>query len=81
MHIHEQPFQVVKREVDPALKERYETLSGGFVDNGWKDTVLVLPGEKVTLLKRFDNEGLYLYHCHNLEYEDMGMMRNFLVRS
>jgi suppressor of ftsI len=80
MHIHEQPFQVVKREVDAEVKERYETLSGGFIDDGWKDTVLVLPGEKVTLLKRFDNPGLFLYHCHNLEHEDMGMMRNFLVR-
>ncbi|MBM3750669.1 MAG: hypothetical protein FJW21_05740 [Acidimicrobiia bacterium] len=23
--------------------------------------------------------GLYLYHCHILEHEDMGMMRNFKV--
>ena len=23
--------------------------------------------------------GLYLYHCHILEHEDMGMMRNFRV--
>jgi hypothetical protein len=21
--------------------------------------------------------GLFLYHCHNLEHEDMGMMRNY----
>jgi FtsP/CotA-like multicopper oxidase with cupredoxin domain len=24
--------------------------------------------------------GLFLYHCHNLEHEDMGMMRNYLVK-
>jgi len=42
--------------------------------------VLVMPGEKVTLLKRFDDyKGLFLYHCHNLEHEEMGMMRNFNV--
>jgi FtsP/CotA-like multicopper oxidase with cupredoxin domain len=23
--------------------------------------------------------GLYLYHCHILEHEDLGMMRNFQV--
>ena len=23
--------------------------------------------------------GLYLYHCHILEHEDMGMMRNFRI--
>ncbi len=23
--------------------------------------------------------GLFLYHFHNLEHEDMGMMRNYLV--
>ncbi|MEZ4690980.1 MAG: multicopper oxidase domain-containing protein [Ignavibacteria bacterium] len=22
---------------------------------------------------------MYLYHCHNLEHEDMGMMRNYLI--
>jgi FtsP/CotA-like multicopper oxidase with cupredoxin domain len=45
-----------------------------------KDTVLLMPGERVELLVRFgDYAGLFLYHCHNLEHEDMGMMRNFLV--
>jgi FtsP/CotA-like multicopper oxidase with cupredoxin domain len=27
-----------------------------------------------------DHAGLFVYHCHNLEHEDQGMMRNFLVR-
>ena len=26
-----------------------------------------------------DHEGLYLVHCHNLEHEDLGLMRNYLV--
>jgi FtsP/CotA-like multicopper oxidase with cupredoxin domain len=34
----------------------------------------------VQVLGKFDaHRGLFLYHCHNLEHEDMGMMRNFLV--
>jgi len=81
LHVHGQSFQVLKREIAPAYAKAYATLSAGFVDSGWKDTVLVMPGERVTLLKRFDRyKGLYLYHCHNLEHENLGMMRNFLVQ-
>jgi FtsP/CotA-like multicopper oxidase with cupredoxin domain len=44
--------------------------------------VLVLPGERVKVLMRFeDHTGLYLYHCHILEHEDLGMMRNYLVEA
>ncbi|CBE68404.1 MAG: multicopper oxidase domain-containing protein [Candidatus Methylomirabilis oxygeniifera] len=82
MHIHGQQFQVLKRELASGFEQRYASVSQGFVDNGWKDTVLVMPGEKVTILKRFDHyTGLYLYHCHNLEHEDLDMMRNFLVQA
>jgi plastocyanin len=28
-----------------------------------------------------DFTGEYVYHCHNLEHEDMGMMRNYEVIS
>ena len=52
----------------------------GLVDAGWQDTVLVLPGETVRIKIPFTRHpGLYLYHCHILEHEDMGMMRNFRV--
>lgn len=80
MHIHGQQFQIVKREVANGYEEGYASLSEGFLNRGWKDIVLVMPGEKVSVLKRFDDySGLYLYHCHNLEHEDMDMMRNFRV--
>jgi len=26
-----------------------------------------------------DFTGIYVYHCHSLEHEDMGMMRNYEV--
>nr|WP_290668316.1 multicopper oxidase domain-containing protein [Ardenticatena sp.] len=83
MHIHDIQFQVIGREMlDPAMKSFWEEVRDGFIDEGWKDTVLVMPGERVTLITRFgDYEGMYLYHCHNLEHEDMGMMRNFLVEA
>ncbi|TWT45865.1 multicopper oxidase [Phycisphaerae bacterium RAS1] len=39
-----------------------------------------MPGERVKLLIRFsDFQGEYVYHCHNLEHSDGGMMRNFRV--
>jgi len=80
MHIHGQQFQIIERRIREDLRNGYDTVSPGYVDDGWKDVVLVMPGEKVTLLKRFDHfKGLFLYHCHNLEHESMGMMRNFKV--
>lgn len=81
MHLHGQTFQIIKREMSGTPSDAYRDLSRGFVDEGWKDTVLVMPGEKVTLLKRFDDfPGLFLFHCHILEHEEMGMMRNFRVK-
>jgi spore coat protein A, manganese oxidase len=48
-------------------------------DVGWKDTVDLLPDEEVRLAVRFDGyRGKYVFHCHNLEHEDM-MMANFEV--
>lgn len=81
MHLHGEQFQIVKREVSSRSGDSYATVSSGFLQNGWKDTVLVMPGEKVTVLKPFnDFKGLFMYHCHNLEHEDMGMMRDFLIK-
>jgi spore coat protein A, manganese oxidase len=69
-HIHLAPFQVLT--------------SGGGGDpgpfnSGWKDTVNLDNGGDVELLVRFDSyRGRYVFHCHNLEHEDM-MMANFEV--
>ena len=51
------------------------------VERGWKDTVLVNPGESVRIIGRFEpvNFGKYVYHCHILEHEDGGMMGLFEV--
>jgi FtsP/CotA-like multicopper oxidase with cupredoxin domain len=79
MHIHGVQFQVLERQVLPELKAGVESVRAGYVDEGWKDTVLVMPGERVKVLLKFVHPGLFLYHCHNLEHEDQGMMRNFRV--
>ncbi len=76
IHMHGRQFRVVARTGGRATN----TLSAGLVDGGWTDTVLVLPGETVRVQVTFTRHpGLYLYHCHILEHEDMGMMRNFRV--
>ncbi len=80
VHVHGVQFQVLERQVDEAQRAGWETVKDGLVDQGWKDTVLVMPGERVKIVLRFDGyQGVYLIHCHNLEHEDGGMMRNFEI--
>jgi len=77
IHLHGPQFRVLARTGGSpnALRE-------GITDAGWTDTVLVLPGETVRVQVTFSSHpGLYLYHCHILEHEDMGMMRNFRIIS
>jgi len=80
MHVHGLQFQVVSRSVSRRHAGDYATVKDGLVDEGWQDTVLVMPGESVRILLRFeDYTGLFLYHCHMLEHEDTGLMRNYRV--
>ena len=73
IHLHGKQFRVI---------ERSGVAHEGYVDEGWKDTVLLMPGERIRILVDFDDyPGMFLYHCHNLEHEDMGMMRNYFVRA
>lgn len=85
MHIHGFPFQVLKRTGSPRQTARLAVDNKGLLatDQGWKDTLLVWPGEKVWLAVDFSHaflgEQSYLFHCHNLEHEDQGMMINYKV--
>jgi len=80
IHLHGQQFQIISRTVAADRAGDYATVKDGLVTGGWKDTVLVMPGERVRIIKPFRNfKGVFMYHCHNLEHEDMGMMRDFLI--
>ena len=80
IHLHGQQFQIISRSISSDKAADYETVRHGFIESGLKDTVLVMPGENVRIIKPFqDFKGLFMYHCHNLEHEDMGMMREFSV--
>lgn len=82
MHVHGLQFRIIGRSVSNRFSAAYDTVRAGFVDEGWKDTVLVMPGERVRILLGFaDHPGLFLYHCHMLEHEDTGLMRNYLVEA
>ena len=82
MHVHGLQFQVIDRQVEAPFRDAWDSVSAGFVDEGWKDAILVMPGERVKFLLKFEDfTGLYLYHCHNLEHEDLGLMRNYRVEA
>ena len=75
MHIHGVRFRILERQRDASAPDVAE----GLIDDGFKDTVLVFPGERVRVLVQPTETGLFMYHCHNLEHEDGGMMRNYRV--
>jgi len=71
-HAHAIQWQVLDRNNLPPVGS----------DLGWKDTVLVKPGESIRIIGRFDplvNIGKYMYHCHILEHEESGMMGIFEI--
>ncbi|MFJ3901912.1 multicopper oxidase family protein [Streptomyces sp. NPDC090025] len=70
VHLHLTGFRVLSRGGKAPLPH----------DAGLKDTVSLRPGEAVEILTRFEgHRGRYLFHCHNAEHEDMGMMANLEV--
>ena len=85
MHLHGFSFQVLGRTNSPAALRPLATASGGRVvtDLGWKDTVMVWPGETVRIAIDFrqalPGDQIYLFHCHNLEHEDGNMMVNYRI--
>ena len=87
MHLHGFSFQVLERQNSPPPLSAMARFGKGRTvsDLGWKDTVLVWPGETVRMAIDFalDFPGAqtYLLHCHNLEHEDAGMMINFRVQA
>ncbi|NHZ46792.1 multicopper oxidase family protein [Nitratidesulfovibrio liaohensis] len=83
MHLHGYFLRVRERQGSPA-QVRAQAIDGAGrlpTDLGLKDTVLVWPGETVLAAVDFGSpaypgEQIFLFHCHNLEHEDQGMMVN-----
>ena len=80
MHLHGFHFEVRERETSPDAVRALaiDDLGRLPTDLGRRDTVLVWPGESVRLAVRFAmpfaGPQVYMFHCHNLEHEDGGMM-------
>ncbi len=72
-HVHGDSFQILSRDGAPPPEHEL----------GWKDVVLVRPFETVRIIKHFhdytDSVNPYMFHCHILEHEDVGMMGQFVV--
>ncbi|MGH7910326.1 MAG: multicopper oxidase family protein [Candidatus Dormibacteraceae bacterium] len=70
IHLHLVRFQVLSRDGNGL----------GQYDHGWKDVVDGDSGGHIDVLVKFEGyRGKYVFHCHNLEHEDMAMMDNFEV--
>lgn len=72
IHIHGIQFQVISRTGGRNQLPKAET--------GWKDTILILPKEKLKIIIPFGTlPGKFVFHCHNLEHEDDGMMLQYQI--
>jgi FtsP/CotA-like multicopper oxidase with cupredoxin domain len=89
IHIHLVQFQVVNRQALAPLDENGMAIPPAFPtgtprepevwESGFKDTVIVYPGELARVRAVFDDEGFSVWHCHILEHEDNEMMRPYHV--
>jgi blue copper oxidase len=72
-HIHDVQFRVQTVDGAPPPPEL----------SGWKDTIYTPPKRVFRLALRFtdyaDPQTPYMFHCHLLQHEDLGMMGQFLV--
>jgi spore coat protein A len=70
VHIHLIQFQVL--EINGVAQDPSR--------HGWKDVLVAPPGGSIAVAARFTgHRGKFLFHCHNLEHEDLGMMAEFEV--
>ena len=72
-HPHQTQFQILAINGEPPPPE----------ESGWEDTVWVNDEREVVIAARFDTYAAedipYMFHCHILDHEDLGMMGQFLV--
>ena len=72
-HPHQTQFQILAINGKPPPPE----------EAGWEDSVLVNAEREVVIAARFDTYAAedtpYMFHCHILDHEDLGMMGQFIV--
>ena len=72
-HPHQTQFQILSINGEPPPPE----------ESGWEDSVLVNDEREVVVAVRFDTYAAedipYMFHCHILDHEDLGMMGQFLI--
>ena len=72
-HPHQTQFQIISINGEPPPPE----------ESGWEDSVLVNPEREVVIAARFNTyvaeDVPYMFHCHILDHEDLGMMGQFIV--
>ena len=89
VHIHLASFQVQNRQdfttsTDAKTGATLYTPTGAIQkpqsnELGWKDTVLVYPGQMTRIIAKYDRLGDYIWHCHIMSHEESDMMRKFSV--
>jgi suppressor of ftsI/bilirubin oxidase len=83
-HLHGFQFRILERVGTPEQVAHLAVDEMGrlVTDLGFKDTVLLWPGETVKwaidFSHGFEGEQLYMFHCHILEHET-GMMLNLKI--
>lgn len=71
-HVHGVQFQVVSSRLadgewqPPAFR-------------AWQDTVNLKPGQRLKLRLVFGQAGEWMFHCHVIEHEELGMMASILI--
>jgi spore coat protein A len=70
VHLHGAHFRILERNGQPPEPQ----------DGGWKDTVFVPTGSMRLAVTFTGHRGKYVFHCHNLEHGDAGMMANMEIQ-
>ena len=72
-HPHQIQFQILAINGEPPPPE----------ESGWEDSVLVNADREVVVAARFHSYSAedtpYMFHCHILDHEDLGMMGQFII--
>ena len=72
-HPHQIQFRILAINGEPPPPE----------ESGWEDSVLVNADREVVIAARFNTYAAedtpYMFHCHILDHEDLGMMGQFII--